>query len=56
MRSVKIHEAKTQLSRLLVAVEAGEEITPMRGNFRWPNWCRSPDSKKRRVYRVVSIT
>lgn len=32
MRSVKIHEAKAQLSRLLVAVEAGEEITLMRGD------------------------
>ena len=37
MRSVKIHEAKTQLSRLLVAVEAREEITLMREKFRWPN-------------------
>lgn len=32
MQSFKIHEAKTQLSRLLVAVEAGEEITITRGD------------------------
>ena len=32
MRSVTTHEAKTQLSRLLAAVEAGEEIIICRGN------------------------
>ena len=32
MQSVKIHEAKTHLSRLLAAVEAGEEITITRGD------------------------
>jgi prevent-host-death family protein len=32
MQSVKIHEAKTQLSKLIVAVEAGEEVTIMRGD------------------------
>ena len=26
MRTVNVHEAKTQLSRLLAAVEAGEEV------------------------------
>ncbi len=31
MQSFKIHEAKTQLSKLLVAVEAGEEIVITRG-------------------------
>lgn len=32
MKSVTTHEAKTQLSRLLAEVEAGEEITIRRGN------------------------
>lgn len=32
MQSVKIHEAKTHLSRLLAAVEAGEEVTITRGD------------------------
>lgn len=31
MRQVNIHEAKSQLSRLLAAVEAGEEIIIARG-------------------------
>ena len=31
MRSVKVHEAKTHLSRLLERVEKGEEITITRG-------------------------
>ncbi len=29
---VKIHEAKTQLSKLIAAVEAGEEVTIARGD------------------------
>jgi prevent-host-death family protein len=32
MRTVKVHEAKTHLSRLLERVEKGEEITIARGN------------------------
>lgn len=32
MVSVKIHEAKTNLSRLIASVEAGEEVTILRGN------------------------
>lgn len=32
MKSVTTHEAKTQLSRLLAEVEAGEEITIRRGD------------------------
>ncbi len=32
MRTVKIHEAKTQLSRLIAAVEAGEDIVLARGD------------------------
>jgi prevent-host-death family protein len=32
MRQVKIHEAKTNLSKLLAAVEAGEEIIIARGD------------------------
>ena len=31
MKAVNVHEAKTQLSRLLVRVEAGEEIVISRG-------------------------
>lgn len=31
MRTVKVHEAKTHLSRLLERVEKGEEITIARG-------------------------
>jgi prevent-host-death family protein len=31
MKTVKVHEAKTHLSRLLERVEAGEEITIARG-------------------------
>lgn len=31
MKTVNIHEAKTQLSRLIAAVEAGEEIVLARG-------------------------
>jgi prevent-host-death family protein len=31
LKTVKIHEAKTHLSRLLERVEAGEEITIARG-------------------------
>ncbi len=31
MRTVKVHEAKTHLSRLLERVEKGEEITITRG-------------------------
>jgi len=33
MRTVKVHEAKTHLSRLLERVEKGEEITIARGNL-----------------------
>jgi prevent-host-death family protein len=32
MRIVKIHEAKTHLSRLIAAVEAGEEVVLARGS------------------------
>ena len=32
MRTVKVHEAKTHLSRLLERVEKGEEITIARGS------------------------
>lgn len=32
MRHVKVHEAKTQLSKLLVAVERGEHVIIERGN------------------------
>lgn len=32
MRTVKIHEAKTQFSKLLAEVEAGEEIIVQRGD------------------------
>ena len=32
MRSVTVHEAKTNLSKLLVAVEEGEEIIVCRGD------------------------
>jgi prevent-host-death family protein len=32
MKTVKVHEAKTHLSRLLERVEKGEEITIARGN------------------------
>ena len=32
MLTVKIHEAKTQLSRLIASVEAGEEVTILRGD------------------------
>ncbi len=32
MHTVKIHEAKTHLSRLIASVEAGEEITILRGD------------------------
>lgn len=32
MKTVKVHEAKTHLSRLLAEVEAGEEIVIARGN------------------------
>ena len=32
MRTVKVHEAKTHLSRLLERVEKGEEIIIARGN------------------------
>jgi antitoxin (DNA-binding transcriptional repressor) of toxin-antitoxin stability system len=32
MLTVKMHEAKTQLSRLIASVEAGEEVTIMRGD------------------------
>lgn len=31
MKTVNIHEAKTQLSRLIAAVEAGEEVVLARG-------------------------
>ena len=32
MLTVKIHEAKTQLSRLIASVESGEEVTILRGD------------------------
>lgn len=32
MRTVKVHEAKTQFSKLLADVEAGEEIIVQRGD------------------------
>lgn len=32
MKSVTTHEAKTQLSKLLAEVEAGEEVIILRGN------------------------
>ncbi len=32
MRTVKVHEAKTQFSKLLAEVEAGEEIIVQRGD------------------------
>jgi antitoxin (DNA-binding transcriptional repressor) of toxin-antitoxin stability system len=32
MTSVKIHKAKTELSRLIALVEAGEEVVIMRGD------------------------
>lgn len=32
MRTVKMHDAKTNLSRLIARVEAGEEILIMRGS------------------------
>lgn len=32
VRTVKVHEAKTQFSKLLAAVEAGEEIIVQRGD------------------------
>lgn len=32
MRQVKVHQAKSDLSRLLAAVEAGEEIVIARGD------------------------
>jgi antitoxin (DNA-binding transcriptional repressor) of toxin-antitoxin stability system len=32
MLKIKVHEAKTNLSRLLVRVEAGEEIVILRGD------------------------
>lgn len=33
MTSVKMHDAKTQLSRLVARAEAGEEIVLLRGNI-----------------------
>lgn len=32
MLTVKIHEARTNVSRLIASVEGGEEVTIMRGN------------------------
>lgn len=34
MRSVKIHEAKTQFSKLIASVEQGEEIVVQRGDVK----------------------
>lgn len=36
---VNVHQAKTQLSRLLARVEAGEEIVIARRGTRWHVWC-----------------
>lgn len=36
MKIVDIHEAKTHLSRLLEAVESGEELVIARGDFDEP--------------------
>ena len=35
MKPVKIHEAKTNFSKLIAAVEAGEVVTVQRGNTPW---------------------
>ena len=42
MPVVNVHEAKTQLSRLLAQVEAGEEIVIARRVDPSPGWCVSP--------------
>lgn len=46
MRTVKVHEAKTQFSKLLTEVEGGEEIVVQRGDV--PVAKLVPISKPRR--------
>ncbi|WP_320410158.1 MULTISPECIES: type II toxin-antitoxin system prevent-host-death family antitoxin [unclassified Rhizobium] len=48
MTVVTIHKAKTELSKLLARVEAGEEIVIARaGMSRLRSWCRYPRPKRR---------
>jgi hypothetical protein len=42
---VGIHEAKTNLSRLIPAVRAGEEVIITKAANRWPDWFLSPKKK-----------
>jgi antitoxin (DNA-binding transcriptional repressor) of toxin-antitoxin stability system len=57
MRQVRMHEAKTHLSRLIAAVEKGEEVVIMRGEVAVarllpmePRAERQPGRYKGRVY------
>ncbi|MGA1343398.1 MAG: type II toxin-antitoxin system Phd/YefM family antitoxin [Hyphomonas sp.] len=56
MRQVTIHHAKTQLSRLIEAAMAGEEIVIAKGDTpmvrRAPHWVRDQTSWRRRQRRI----
>jgi antitoxin (DNA-binding transcriptional repressor) of toxin-antitoxin stability system len=56
MRQVTIHHAKTQLSRLIEAAMAGEEIVIAKGDTpmvrRAPHWVRDQTSWRRQQRRI----
>lgn len=51
MKQVNIHEAKTQLSRLIAAVEAGEEVVIARAGKPVAHIVKPPEEPK--VYRRI---
>lgn len=56
MKSVTTHEAKTQLSRLLAEVEAGEEVVIRRGNTAVAKLTAIKGPVRRRRPRVGTVT
>lgn len=56
MKSVTIHEAKTHLSRLLVEIEAGEEIVICRGKQAIAHLVPLPTEPRRRRPEVGTVT
>ena len=52
MRTYNIHEAKTNLSRLMDEVENGEPFTSPRPGSPWPRCFRSRASKKKPQKRI----
>lgn len=51
MRQVNIHEAKTRLSELIAAVEAGEEVVIARAGKRVARLIAEAPAPERKVYR-----